>query len=159
MYDPGKEDFVDYAKYGEFTNVGTKDYKYIIKDQEGLSAAVGEGIYPNTTSIRWDPEFKKALKEKRLEGSQWDFMHSPDLEAAFLKWATASEPQGVKMFYTGLILEKAGLIKHAIKCYYAIVVHFPGSYGWTYWHTPWYVGQAAIAKINFLLRRNPQFGI
>ncbi|MCX5702837.1 MAG: tetratricopeptide repeat protein [Candidatus Omnitrophica bacterium] len=158
LYDSGKEDFVNYEKYGEFQNTGTKDYKYDIKDQEGLSAAVGEGIYPNSTSMRWDPEFKKAQQEKRLEGSHWDFVHSPDLEAAFLKWATASEPQGVKLFYTGLILEKSGLIKQAIKCYYAIVVHFPGSYGWTYWHTPWYVGQAAISKIKFLLRRNPELG-
>ncbi|MBI3991617.1 MAG: tetratricopeptide repeat protein, partial [Candidatus Omnitrophica bacterium] len=142
LYDSGKEDFVDYKKYGEFKNIGAKDYQYIVKDQEGLAAAVGEGIYPNTTSVRWDPEFKKALKEKRLEGSHWDFVQSPDLEAAFLKWATSTEPQGVKLFYTGLILEKAGLIKHALKCYYAIVVHFPGSYGWTYWHTPWYVAQA-----------------
>jgi len=85
-------------------------------------------------------------------------LQSPDLEAAFLKWATCSEPQGVKLFYIGFILEKAGLIKQAIKCYYAIVVHFPGSFGWTYWHTPWYVGQAAIAKINFLLRRQPNLG-
>jgi beta-glucuronidase len=158
LYDPGKEEVVDYEKYGEFTNVGTKDYKYIVHDQEGLSQAVGEGIYPNTGSVRWDPAYNKALKEKRLEGSHWDFMHSPDLEAAFLKWATAPEPQGVKMFYEGLILEKAGLIKHAIKCYYAIVVHYPGSYGITYFKTPWYVGQAALAKIQFLLRRNPQLG-
>jgi beta-glucuronidase len=57
-----------------------------------------------------------------------------------------------------LILEKAGLIKHALKCYYSIVVHFSGTYGWTYWHTPWYVAQAAIAKINFILRRHPEFG-
>ena len=158
LYDPGKEEFVDYAKYGEFQNSGTKDYKYVIKDQAGLSAAVGEGIYPNTTSVRWDPEFKKAQKEKRLDAGHWDFLHSPDLEAAFLKWATSSEPQGVKLFYTGLVLEKAGLLKHAIKCYYAIVMHFPGAYGWTYWHTPWYVGQAAIAKIKFLLRKNPELG-
>ncbi len=158
LYDPGKEEIVDYQKYGEFKGIGTKDYQYIIKDQEGLIAAVGEGVYPNTTSLRWDPEYKKALKEKRLEGSQWDFVHSPDLEAAFLKWATCSEPVGVKLFYTGLILEKSGLIKQALKCYYAVVVQIPGSYGWTYWHTPWYVGQAAIAKINFLLRRNPSLG-
>ena len=138
--------------------LGTKDYKYVVKDQEGLIAAVGEGVYPNTSSIKWDPEYKRALKEKRLEGSHWDFVHSPDLEAAFLKWATSSEPQGVKLFYTGLILEKSGLIKHALKCYYAIVVHFPGAYGWTYWHTPWYVAQAAASKINFLLRRNPGIG-
>jgi beta-glucuronidase len=158
LYDPGKEDFVDYKKYGEFKNVGTKDYQYVVKDQEGLAQAVGEGIYPNTTSIRWDPEFKKVQKEKRLEGSHWDFVNSADLEAAFLKWALAPEPQGVKLYYTGLLLEKSGLIKHALKCYYAIVVHFPSSYGWTYWHTPWYVAQAAISKIKFILRRNPQLG-
>ncbi len=158
LYEPGKEEIVDYAKYGRFENVGTKDYKYIVNDQEGLSLAVGEGIYPNTSSIRWDPEYKKVLKEKRLEGDHWDFVQSPDLEAAFLKWATAPEPQGVKMFYTALILEKSGLIEHAIKCYYAIVVHYPSSYGWTYWHTPWYIGQASIAKINFLLRKHPEIG-
>lgn len=161
LYEPGKEDFPDYEEYGEFQNAGTKDYKYVIKDQEGLSAALGEGIYPNTTSVRWDPEFKKALKEKRIQGykdEEWDFVHSPDLEAAFLKWATAPQPEGVKLFYEGLILEKAGLIKHALKCYYAIVVNFPSSYGITYFHTPWYVGQAAISKINFILRRNPQLG-
>ncbi len=158
LYDPGKEDAVEYDKYGEFQNVGTKNYRYVVKDQDALSAAVGEGIYPNTSSVRWDPEFKKALKEKRLEGSHWDFVNSPDLEAAFLKWATAPEPPGVRLFYTGLLLEKSGLIKHAIKCYYAIVVHFPQSYGWTYWHTPWYVGQAAISKIKFLLRRHPELG-
>ena len=158
LYDPGKEAIVNYAKYGEFQNAGTKDYKYAVKDQEGLSLAVGEGIYPNTSSVRWDPEYKKALKEKRLEGNHWDFVHSPDLEAAFLKWALAPEPQGVKLFYIGLILEKAGLIKHALKCYYAAVVHYPGSYGITYFKTPWYLGQAAIAKINFILRRNPQLG-
>lgn len=158
LYDHGKEEVVNYEKYGEFKNVGTKDYKYIVKDQEALIAAVGEGVYPNNTSVRWDPEFKKAKEAKRLEGSQWDFVHSPDLEAAFLKWATSTEPQGVKLFYTGFILEKSGLIKQALKCYYAIVAHYPGSYGWTYWHTPWYVGQAAIAKINYLLRKNPQIG-
>src|SRR3989338_10623191 len=158
LYDPGKEEVVDYEKYGEWTHIGSKEYKYIIKDQEGLSRSAGEGIYPNTTSVRWDPNFQKLKGDERFKGSHWDFVHSPDLEAAFLKWATSTEPQGVKLFYTGLILEKAGLIKHALKCYYAIVVHFPGSYGWTYWHTPWSVGQAAIAKINFLLRRNPNLG-
>lgn len=158
LYDPGTEDFPDYEKYGEFKNSGTANYQYAVKDQDSLSRAVGEGIYPNTNSIRWDPEYEKAKKAGRLIGSHWDFVHSPDLEAAFLKWATAPEPPGVKLYYTALLLEKSGLIKQAVKCYYAIVVHFPGSYGWTYWHTPWYIGQAAIAKIDFLLRRNPQIG-
>jgi len=158
LNDPGSESFVDYEKYGTFHNAGTKDYRYEMSDQAGLAQAVGEGIYPNTLSIRKDPAFKKALSENRLAGDLWDFVHSPDLEAAFFKWATCSEPQGVKLFYTALLLEKSGLITHAIKCYYAILVHFPGSYGWTYFKTPWYIGQAAIAKIEFLLRRNPELG-
>jgi beta-glucuronidase len=158
LYDPGREDVVNYAQYGHFENAGTKDYKYVVTDQEALSLASGEGIYPNTSSIRWDPAYKQVMKEGRLAGSHWDFVHSPDLEAAFLKWAQAPEPQGVRLFYEGLLLEQSGLIKHALKCYYAIVVHFPGSYGITYFKTPWYVGQAAIAKINFILRRNPQLG-
>ena len=44
LYDPGMQEFIDYTKYGEFTNGDTKDYKYIIKDQEGLSTAVGENF-------------------------------------------------------------------------------------------------------------------
>ncbi|MFH0763028.1 MAG: glycoside hydrolase family 2 TIM barrel-domain containing protein [Candidatus Omnitrophota bacterium] len=158
LHDRGREDFVNYEKYGEFKNAGTKDYKYVIKDQAGLMQALGEGIYPNDTvaSLKFDPEYQKAKKAGRLNGLHWDFVHSPDLEAAFLKWVLAPEPPGVKLFYTGLLLEKSGLIKNALKAYYAIVVHFPGAYGWTYWHTPWYVGQAAIMKIEFLLRQHPQ---
>ncbi|MCM8792425.1 MAG: hypothetical protein NC826_04745 [Candidatus Omnitrophica bacterium] len=154
LFDAGKDEMiVDYERYGEFQNIGTKDYKYVIKDQKGLSEAVGEGVYPNTSSVRKNPAFKKAVEEKRLEGELWDFLQSPDLEAAFFKWATSNESQAVKLFYTGLILEKAGLIKQAIKCYYAILVHFPFGYAWTYWHTPWYVGKVAMAKINYLLKK------
>ncbi|MBL7130071.1 MAG: hypothetical protein ISS45_01480 [Candidatus Omnitrophica bacterium] len=156
LHDPGKENIVDYEKYGEFQGVGTSDYKYIIKDQEGLATAVGEGIYPNTTSVRWHPNFNKAKKEGRLKDSHWDLIHSKDLEAAFFRWALFPEPKGVSLFYLGLILEKAGLYKHAIKAYYAIVVHFPTAVGWTYWRTPWYVGQAAIAKIKYLCKRHPK---
>lgn len=156
LHDPGKEEIVNYAAYGHFEGVGTKTYKYVIDDQELLSEAVGEGIYPNTTSVRWDPKFQEVRKQKRLEGNHWDFVHSPDLEAAFFKWALAPEPPGIRLYYTALILEKAGLIKHAIKAYYAVVVHFPHTVGWTYWHTPWYVGQASIYKIKYLCKKYPQ---
>ena len=156
LYDAGGEDIVDYEKYGEFQGNGTSGYKYIIKNQEGLASSVGEGIYPNTTSVRWDPNFIKAKKEGRFRGSHWDFLHSRDLEAAFFRWALSPEPNGVSMFYLGHLLEKAGLYKHAIKAYYAIVVHFPTAVGWTYWKTPWYVGQAAIAKIKHLCKKHPE---
>jgi tetratricopeptide (TPR) repeat protein len=159
LIDTGTEEVVDYSKYGKFIGRGSENYRYRILDRPGLAAAAGEGIYPNTSSVLRDPGFRMAVKAGRLKGNHWDFLRSNDLEAAFYKWSTAPEPPGVRLFYTGMILEKAGLLKHAIKAYYAIVVHFPGQVGWTYWHTPWYVGQVAIAKINYITRRHPELGL
>ena len=156
LYDPGKEDIVDYKKYGYFKNIGTDKYAYVVKDQEGLTQAAGEAIYPNTSSVNWDPRYKKARVEGRLEGNHWDFVNTDDLEANFYKWTNAPEPQGVRLFYTALSLEKSGLLKHAIKAYYAVVVHFPKSVGWTYFRTPWYIAQVSLDRIYFLLRSHPE---
>lgn len=153
---PGKDKVINYKKYGEFVGVGTRDYVYQVKDPKGLSEAVGEGIYPNTGAILKDPRYKKAQQEGRLDGSHWDFVHSDDLEAAFFKWATAPEPGGIKLFYTGMILEKANMYYDALRAYHALVVHFPKSVGWTYWQTPWYPAQAAIAKIKHIIRTHPE---
>ncbi len=155
LYDYGKEEIVDYKKYGEFKGVGTAEYKYHVRDQEGLAAATGEGIYPNSTSFRWDPKYVEYKKEGLLMGNHWDFVHGRDLLANFYKWCSAPEPPGVRQFYIATILEEAGLIKHAVKAYYSIVVHFPYANGWTYWHTPWYIGPASLYRIKYLTRRYP----
>ena len=42
---------VKYQKYGEFSGIGTEKYRYQIKKLKKLIKAVGEGIYPNKTSI------------------------------------------------------------------------------------------------------------
>lgn len=159
LYAPGKEEIVNYRKYGEFVGVGTKDYNYKIIDQRGLIEAVGEGIYPDTSSVLKDPQFKRLKKEGRLEGSHWEFISGDDLQANFYKWATAAEERGVKLFYTAFALERAGLIKEAIKAYYAVVVHFPRSVSWTYWKTPFYIAQTAIDRIDFLTRKYPKIGM
>jgi beta-glucuronidase len=153
---PGTESIIDYTKYGRFENVGTPGYQYVIQDIKGLSSAVGEGIYPNTASIYNNPRFKILKNEGRLEGNHWDFVNSNDLEAAYFKWATAPEPWGVKLFYIATIFERAKMYDEALKAYHAIVVHFPKAVSWTYWQTPWYPGQAAIAKIRYILRAHPE---
>jgi len=152
-------DVVDYTKYGEFKNVGTRDYKYVVTDPAGLSKAVGEGIYPNTGAVLRNPGCRRARKEGRLDGNHWDYVYSDDMEAAFYKWATATEPVGVRLFYLGAILEKAGMPIEAIKAYQALVVHFPKTIAWTYWQTPWYPAQAAIAKIKHLIRMHPELDL
>jgi len=155
LYDPGKEEVVNYKKYGYFKDVGTDKCRYVVKDPEGLAEAVGEGIYPNTSGVIWDPRYQELKKKGLLEGRHWDFVNTDDLEANFYKWTQAPEPPGVRQFYVALALEKSGLIKHAIKAYYAIVVHFPKAFGMTYFNTPWYVSKVAIDKIDYLLRKNP----
>ncbi len=147
---------VDYTKYGEFKNVGTEKYRYKITDLEGLAAAVGEGIYPNTSSVYNNPRYKELKQEGRLKGNHWDFVNSDDLEAAYFKWATAPEPGGVRLFYLGLIFEKAKMYYEALRAYHALIVHFPKAVARTYWQTPWYPAQAAIAKIRFILLSHPE---
>ena len=153
---PGTERVVDWAKYGKFLNVGTKDYHYQIIDQAGLSAALGEGVYPNIADVYKDPGYRKALKAGRLQGSTWDFVNTPDLQAAFYKWVSSSESWGVRLFYIGEILEKAGKLPQAIKAYHSLIVNFPTTIAWTYWQTPWYPAQAALAKIKYLIRIHPE---
>ncbi|UCC94720.1 MAG: hypothetical protein JSW40_07880, partial [Candidatus Omnitrophota bacterium] len=158
LHDEGGEFPVRYAKYGQFVGVGTQEYRYVMKDPIGLAKAVGEGIYPNSTSLKFDPEFIK-IKKKLPKINHWDIASSRDLSTAFYKWCLAPEPQGVKQFFIADILERSGLTKQAVKAYYALLVHFPKSYGWTYWHTPWYTGTAALYRLKHILKENPQLGL
>ena len=156
---PGKDPVIDYAKYGVFSGIGTKDYKYTPTNPNVLAVAVGEGIYPNTGNSIRDPHYKEAFQAGRLNGTHWDFVNTRDLEAAYFKWSTAAEAPGVKLYYTALIFEKAGMLLEAIKAYHALIVQFPRAVGMTYWQTPWYPAQAAVGKIKNILRQNPSLGL
>ncbi len=159
LFKKPKEIIVDYSKYGDFTNVGSADYRFQIKDMEGLKKAVGEGIYPNTSATFDNPRYKIVKNEGRLEGSHWDFVSTDDLEAAYFKWFTASEPWGVRLFYIGNIFEKAGMYKDALRAYHALIVHYPKTVAWTYWQTPWYPAQVAVFKIRHIIRSHPELNL
>jgi len=159
IFTKGTLDIVDYTKYGEFTKVGTPNYRYKIKDVDGLAQAVGEGIYPNTGDIYNNPRYKIVKSDGRLEGSHWEFVNTDDLEAAYFKWFMAPEPWGVRLFYLGVIFEKAKMYYEALRAYHALIVHYPKTVAWTYWQTPWYPAQAAIAKIRYILRSQPALNL
>jgi len=89
--DKGTEEIIDYTKYGEFVGVGTEDYAYKIKDPKGLSAAIGEGVYPNAAAVFKDPRYRELRGEGRLKGKHWDFINTDDLEASYYKWISAPE--------------------------------------------------------------------
>jgi beta-glucuronidase len=158
LSNPGEE-VIDYSQYGTFQGEGTESYRYVISDHAGLKAVIGEGIYPDVSSVFKDPEYRRLKAEGRLNGSQWDYVNNDAPKINFYKWATTQEEPGVRLYYTAMALERAGLIEHAIKAYYAIVVHFPKATGMTYWKSPWYIGPVAIDKIKYLTRENPQLGL
>ncbi len=156
---PGKDQVVDYAQYGKFVGLDTQDYHYQMGSPALLAAATGEGVYPNSADVLKDPRYREVYKEGRLNGSHWDHVNTRDLEGAFYKWATASDSPGVKLFYTGLIFERAQMYMEAIKAYHAVVVHFPKCSGMTYWQTPWYPAAAAVAKIKNVIRFHPELNL
>ena len=158
LFDPGTEEVVDYAKYGEFVGLDTEGYKYDIKDRQGLAAASGEGVYPST-SVTKDPAYREAQATGKLVGKHWDFVNNDDQTLAFYKWATASEESGVKQYYTAAALARSGHPLQAIKAYYAVLVNFPRSVGWTYWHTPLYTAKMALNDLEYLIRSHPELGI
>ncbi len=159
VHDPGTEDIVAYGRYGVFENAGTENYRYRITRHNELKKAVGEGVFPNTAGLLQDPGFKKMKAAGMLNGSHWDFVNTDDNERNFYKWATSSEEPGVKQYYTAVALERSGNLKQAVKAYYAIVVHFPKSIGYTYWKTPWYIGPVSIDRIKYITREHPELGM
>ncbi|MFH0755016.1 MAG: glycoside hydrolase family 2 TIM barrel-domain containing protein [Candidatus Omnitrophota bacterium] len=156
---PGKDKVIDYTKYGKFIGLGTKDYKYKMNKPSVLAEAAGEGVFPNTVDVIKDPRYREVYKEGRMSGSHWDMVNTRDLEAAYYKWASAAENPGVKLFYTALVLERSQMYLEAIKAYHALIVHFPRSWGMTYWQTPWYPAQAAVAKIKNIIRMHPELNL
>ncbi len=158
LFDPGTETFVDYEKYGTFVNIGTDKYAYKCTDRKGLASAVGVGVYPNSAVIK-DPVYRLLVTKGKLKGSAWDYVNIEDQQLTFYKWATTPDTPGVQQFYTSMALEKLGQTTQAIKGYHAILVHFPKSVGWTYWHTPLYMSKLAADRIEYLTRKHPELGI
>lgn len=152
---PGNSGPIPYEKFGRFEGVGTENYKYVITDRKGLITAAGEGIFPNTDVFK-DPAYKTLMESHQLTGNHWQYVDGNSAAKNFYKWASTSEDPGVKQFYTAMMLERAGLLEHAIKAYYAVAVHFPKTVSFTYYDTPWYVGPASLDRADQLIRKFPE---
>ena len=147
--DLGKNSALDYTQYGEFKNVGTPEYEYVVNNGAALKRDAGIGIYPNQDGVFKEEKYKELESRGKLEQSHWDALQSDDLQAAFYVWAKAHDRGGVKSYFTASILEKAGHILPAVKAYYSAVVHFPTHVCWSSNNTfVWYIGPAAIKNIQ-----------
>ncbi|NQT22877.1 MAG: hypothetical protein HQ579_05475, partial [Candidatus Omnitrophica bacterium] len=86
LYDRGSEKIIQYEKYGQFVNQGKPDYKYLVKNRKALMNAAGEGVFPSN-AVYQDPLYKELSKEKKLNGSHWDFLSLNEPVLVFYKWA------------------------------------------------------------------------
>ncbi|MBN1270545.1 MAG: hypothetical protein JXB04_13225 [Kiritimatiellae bacterium] len=159
LVDPGTEDVVDYEKYGEFTGAGTPDFQYVIKDREGLAKASGEGIDPNR-SVYSNPAYKEAKAKGLISKDWWAHVSSPDPQLDFFVWCDALEDPGVRQFFVGKVLARAGHYHHALKAYRAAMILYPdaacesasGEFAWS-------VADAAWNQIMNLTRVHPELGV
>lgn len=159
LYDPGTEEIVDYGKYGEFLNVGTKNFRYAIKDREGLARASGEGIDPSL-SITNNPEYRKALKGDKLKGDWWKHVGTSNPQLDYFVWAHAPEDPGVRLLYVGKAMEKGGYLMHALKAYRAAMILYPDSACWSSGSEfQWDVATAAWNATLNLLRKHPELNL
>ena len=160
LYDPGTEDIVDYGKYGEFQNAGTKDFRYVIKDRDGLSKASGEGIDP-CSSITNNPEYKAAKASGALKKEDhWKHVSTSNPQMDYFVWNEAPEDPGVRLLFVGKAMEKAGHYIHALKAYRCAMVLYPDSACWSAGaEFQWDIATAAWNNIQNLLRLHPELNI
>jgi hypothetical protein len=158
IYDAGTEDIVDYEKYGEFQNVGTKSFIYVMKDREGLAKASGEAVDPNT--ITNNPEFRQALAEGKLKDDWWKRVNTSKPQLDYFVWSVAPEDPGVRLLFVGKALEKGGHLMHALKAYRAAMILYPDSACWSAGaEFQWDVATAAWNNIQNLLRKHPELNL
>ncbi len=161
LFDAGTEFPIDFSKYGEMSELGTNKYKYKIYNRAGLARAMGEGLYPNVTSLYRDPGYAKWKAAHGEAINQWDFVDSGDPQSDFYAWAQAKDVgPGAKLFFTGKALAQAGYVKQALKAFHGVLVFFPREAVWSADHSfVWYVGNEALGQIDSLSAEHPELGI
>lgn len=152
---------IPYEKFGSFSGRGTDAFRYKITDRAGLSRAAGAGIYPNFGALAKDPHFKRWSAKKSTPASPWDNVESGDPQADFYVWATAKDVgPGARLLFTARALADGGHLRHALKAYHAVLVHFGKEPCWSADHTfVWYVGADALSQIESITTRHPEIGV
>jgi hypothetical protein len=154
----GNQYLVDYEKFGEFVGRGTENYRYEIHDHLGLQRAVGEGNYPNSEWVEKDSLYGYLKTHDKLSGNYWKAHKDP--AENFYIWIDAAEDMGVRHYMAAMALKESGNILPAIKTFYAALVHFSKSAGYTEdGKRLWYVAPAAMGQLEILCLKYPSLGV
>lgn len=160
LADPGSPQPVDYTRFGRHIAVGTADYHYVLTDTAGLIKVVGEGIHPNETGVLADPRYVRLESAGKFDKKTWEYITANDPLTGFYAWTQVTDTEimpGTKTLFTGMLLERAGLIVPALKAYHAALVHFPRDWCWGSDHSfLWYIAPTALGNIQRICRDYPE---
>ena len=158
LWDPGVQEMISYEHYGYFTNEGTTAFAYIVTNDIALAIVSGEGVDPNR-SVYDDPAYKRMKKEGKLKGDPWKHVLTSHHQRDFFIWADANEDPGVRQFFQAKILYRAGHIIQALKAFYAAMIFYPQSEGWSEaGKFTWSVAEASLKEIRKILKEHPEIG-
>ncbi|HIE11508.1 MAG TPA: hypothetical protein EYP62_07835 [Kiritimatiellae bacterium] len=158
LWERGVPEMIPYEEYGYFTNEGTVAFSYIVTNEVGLAIASGEGVDPNR-SVYDDPAYERMKKGGKLKGDPWKHVLTPHHQRDFFIWADASEDAGVRQFFQAKILYRAGHVIQALKGFYAAMMFYPQSEGWSEaGNFTWSVAEAALKEIKNILKEHPEVG-
>lgn len=130
-----------------------------VRDLEVLAKAMPEGVYPNQKALLDNPDYQRMQQDGSLKKDHWQALGSGDLQAAFYIWANAPEPEGIKAFFSAVVLERAGHILPAIHAYQTVVNFYPKTTAFARDNSfVWYPGEVSMANIRRLCRDYPQLG-
>lgn len=151
---------VDYPSYGEFQNLGTPQYRYVIRDRQGLAQAVGSGIYPDDGHLSTDAQYHDLVRRHLLDGAPENFRPEVDPVLAYYKWVSLKgfSNQGLRLYNIAKSLEEMGRLWQALKAYDAVVVHFPKAVAWQD-GSPWYIGVSALDDVDRLIDHHPEWNL
>ncbi|MGL1901664.1 MAG: hypothetical protein OCC49_05980 [Fibrobacterales bacterium] len=166
--DPGAKFVIDFAKYGTLKNIkGTGAFSYTLKDAKGLAKAQGEGLYPNETAVKNNPQYNELNAAGWLIG-HWKGMYYGSSTLDYYGFAAEGEESGNKLYFIGEALMKdaqrtknTATAKHAVKAFYTMISLFPGTmiYGDETAKWVWAAGPVAIEKLRKLLNDFPELGL
>ncbi len=160
---------VNYEKNGKFSDIGGVKFNYKITNLENYKKEAGDYVYPNLTVPKeLQEKYKKMYTEGKIRKNDiWSHVNSGDSLADLLAWVSiktvegnfAEQGDGIRQFMLGDLLRSIGEYQLAIKAYYAVVLHFPKTFCWTSDGSfVWYVGPAALDRINLVTREHPEIG-
>ncbi len=151
---------LDMEKYGTYVNPGTKKFSFKPSDMPTLQNAMPQGIYPNQKAVFNDPAYKELRQKGALGLNHWKALEAGDLQSAFFIWASAPEPEGVKLFFMGILLERAGHVVPAMHAYQSLISFHPKSVVYSKDGSfVWYPAEAAMASLRRLCNEYPVLGL